>query len=355
MTMKPTILFVCLVSWSSGALGQSSYVDQLNEVPTPEQLRGWHEMVASEPHIAGTEGDGRQIERLARAFTDMGFEVDVHEIWPLLSYPVSAEVEVMHADFKPGEGLLSLKEPALEGDGYSGSPDLTIGFNAYSGSGEAIGEVVYANYGTKEDFEKLAEMGIDSRDKIVLARFGGNYRGYKAKFAEAAGALGLLIFVDPGDSGYSKGEPYPGGGWLTERSIQRGSIKTLPYQGDPLTPFVEATEDADRLDPDAIGLPRIPVQPIGWGSAREIISRMDGPDAPEKWRGGLPMRYPLTGGSELRVRVHVEQDRRIAKTANVIARLEGALYPDQWVIVGCHHDAWNCGAADPTSGLISLL
>ena len=148
---------------------------------------------------------------------------------------------------------------------------------------------------------------------------------------------------------------YPDGGWQTDRCIQRGSIVTLGYQGDPLTPFVEATEDAERLDLDEVALPRIPVQPIGWGAAKQIIVRMVGEEAPEDWRGGLPMSYPLTGGSDLRVRVEVRQDRRIAKTANVIARLEGELYPDQWVIVGCHHDAWNCGAADPTSGLISLL
>lgn len=340
---------------ASAALAQPSYIDRLNEIPTPERLRAWHDMVAGEPHIAGTEGDARQIDRLARTFADMGYEVDVHEIWPLLSYPVSAEVEVLHPSIEPGKGLLPLKEQPLPGDPYSSNADLTIGFNAYSGSGEAVGEVVYANFGRKEDFEKLAELGVDCTGKIVLARYGGNYRGYKAKFAEAAGAAGLLIYLDPGDSGYVKGEVYPVGGWQTDRCIQRGSIVTLPYSGDPLTPFIEATEDAPRLDPEEVALPKIPVQPIGWGAAKQIIVRMVGEEAPEEWRGGLPMSYPLTGGPELRVRVNVRQDRRIAKTANVIARLEGELYPDQWVIIGCHHDAWNCGAADPTSGLISLL
>lgn len=340
---------------ASVALAQPSFVARLNEIPTPERLRAWHDLVASEPHIAGTEGDARQIDRLAGAFAEMGYGVEVHEIWPLLSYPVSAEVEVLHPSIGAGEGLLPLQEMPLPGDAYSADAGLTIGFNAYSGSGEAIGEVVYANFGRKEDFEKLAEMGVDCTGKIVLARYGGNYRGYKAKFAEAAGAAGLLIFLDPGDSGYAKGEVYPDGGWQTDRCIQRGSIMTLGYQGDPLTPFVEATEDAERLDVDEVALPRIPVQPIGWGAAKQIIVRMAGEEAPEDWRGGLPMSYPLTGGSDLRVRVEVRQDRRIAKTANVIARLEGELYPDQWVIVGCHHDAWNCGAADPTSGLISLL
>lgn len=337
------------------AFAQSDYVERLNRTPDAARLRAWHDMVASEPHMAGTEGDARQIERLADTFAEMGYEVDVHEIWPLLSYPVSAEVEVLHPSIEAGRGMLPLQEMPLPGDPYSANADLTIGFNAYSGSGEATGEVVYANFGRKEDFEQLAAMGIDCTGKIVLARYGGNYRGYKAKFAEAAGAAGLLIYLDPGDSGYARGEVYPDGGWQTDRCIQRGSIVTLDYQGDPLTPFVEATEDAERLDVDEVALPRIPVQPIGWGAARQIIVRMEGPEAPEAWRGGLPMSYPLTGGADLRVRVNVQQDRRIARTANVIARMEGELYPDQWVIVGCHHDAWNCGAADPTSGLISLL
>lgn len=353
---KTTALVLCAVTHlASVASAQQSFVGALNAVPTPERLRSWHELVASEPHVAGTEGDARQIGRLAKAFADMGYEVDVEEIWPLLSYPVRAEVEVIHPSMQPGTGLLPLQEPALPGDPYSGEPGQTIGFNAYSGSGEATGEVVYANYGRKEDFQKLAELGIDCTGKIVLARYGGNYRGYKAKFAEAAGAAGLLIYLDPGDTGYAKGPVYPEGGWQGDRCIQRGSILTLDYEGDPLTPFVEATKDAKRLDIDEVALPKIPVQPIGWGAAKQIIVRMRGPEAPEDWRGGLPMSYPLTGGPELMVRVNVQQDRRITKTANVIARLEGETYPDQWVIVGCHHDAWNCGAADPTSGLISEL
>lgn len=348
-------IIVLPVVFGSVAFTQDDTVHRLNEVPTAERLKAWHDMVASVPHVAGTEGDWHVINELARSFGEMGYGVDVHEIWPLLSYPVSAEVEVIHPTIEPGTGLLPLREVPLAADPYSGADDLPFGFNAYSGSGEALGEVVYANFGRKEDFEKLRELGVDCAGKIVVARYGGNYRGYKAKFAEAAGAAGLLIYLDPGDTGYIKGEVYPQGGWQTDLCIQRGSIVTLGYQGDPLTPFVEATEDAERLDVDEVALPKIPVQPIGWGAAKQILVRMDGPEAPAEWQGGLPMSYRLTGGADLRVRVNVQQDRRIAKTANVIARMEGALYPDQWVIVGCHHDAWGFGACDPTCGLISLL
>ena len=337
------------------ASAQPTYADRLNETPDPDRLRVWHDLLASEPHIAGTEGDARVIRTLAKSFETMGYEVDIHEFWPYLSYPLSAEVEVLHPEIEPGAGMLPLQEVPLQQDSFSQDEGLTIGFNAYSGSGEAVGEVVYANFGRKEDFEKLAEMGIDCTGKVVLARYGGNYRGYKAKFAEAAGAAGLLIYLDPGDSGFVKGDVYPDGGWQTDACIQRGSIVTLPYKGDPLTPFVEATEHAERLDPDEVALPRIPVQPIGWGAARQIIVRMEGPESPEAWRGGLPMSYPLTGGADLRVRINVQQERKIVKTANVIARMEGATYPDQWVIVGCHHDAWGFGACDAMSGMISLM
>lgn len=339
----------------SVALAQPTYVERLNETPDPDRLRAWHDLLASEPHIAGTEGDARVIRTLAESFETMGYEVDVHEFWPYLSYPISAEVEVLHPEIDPGAGMLPLQEVPLRQDQFSQDEGLTIGFNAYSGSGEAIGEVVYANFGRKQDFEQLAEMGIDCTGKIVLARYGGNYRGYKVKFAEEAGAAGLLIYLDPGDSGFVKGATYPEGGWQTDACIQRGSIVTLPYKGDPLTPFIEATEDAERLDPDEVALPRIPVQPIGWGAARQIIVRMEGPEAPAEWRGGLPMSYPLIGGADLRVRVNVQQERKIAKTANVIARMEGATSPDQWVIVGCHHDAWGFGACDAMSGMISLM
>lgn len=356
--MKRLIIQCMLLAvplFGAAAFAQDDIVHRLNEVPTADRLRAWHEMVASVPHVAGTEGDWHVIGELARAFGEMGYETDVHEIWPLLSYPVSAEVEVIHPSIEPGRGMLPLQEVPLAADPYTQEAEPTIGFNAYSGSGEALGEVVYANFGRKEDFERLREMGVDCAGKIVVARYGGNYRGFKAKFAEAAGAAGLLIYLDPGDTGYIKGDVYPQGGWQTDMCIQRGSIVTLPYRGDPLTPFVEATENAERLDPDEIALPKIPVQPIGWGAARQILVRMEGPEAPAEWRGGLPMSYRLTGGPDLRVRVNVQQERKIAKTANVIARMEGALYPDQWVIVGCHHDAWGFGACDPTCGLISLL
>jgi N-acetylated-alpha-linked acidic dipeptidase len=317
----------------------------------PERLRGWHEMLASEPHRAGSEGDDRVVQRLADAFREMGLEVEVQPIWVYLSDPVSAELEIV----SPEKLTLTIKEESLPDDDFSGREGLSFGWNAYSGSGEAVGEVVYANHGRKEDFEQLKALGVDCTGKIVIARYGGNYRGYKAKFAEMAGAAGLIIFTDPKDSGYMRGMVWPEGGYANDTYIQRGSIKTLPYAGDALTPFIEATEEARRLDPTAIPLPKIPVQPIGYGAAWKIMKHMKGESVPNDWQGGLPFRYRLTGGEDLRVRIKVEQDRAIRKTHNVVARITGSERPDQWVVLGSHHDAWGYGASDPAAGTMCLV
>lgn len=315
------------------------------------RLRAWHDLTAGEPHDAGTAGDRRLIEGLAAAFAEMGLEVERQPIWTWLAEPVSARVEVL----APERIELPVREAALEDDPLSAHPDLRFGWNAYSGSGVARGEVVYANRGRKEDFEELAELGVDCAGKIVVARYGGNYRGYKAKYAEEAGAAGLLIYTDPRDSGWARGLPWPEGGWANGSSIQRGSIKTLPYDGDPLTPFVAATEDAPRLDPESLALPTIPVQPLGWDAAREVLGRMRGESAPQAWQGGLPFRYRLTGGPGLVVEMEVRQERKLVRTENVVGVLRGAEEPDRLVVLGAHHDAWGFGASDPACGLICVL
>ncbi|MBC7771975.1 MAG: M28 family peptidase [Pyrinomonadaceae bacterium] len=327
------------------------FEQKLIEAPSADKLREWHDLLAVEPHVAGTPGDLREVGRLADAFRNMGLEVQEHEFWAYLCRPLSAVLQVV----TPTAVDLVVKEDILKEDPLTANPELMPGWNAYSGSGDVTAEVVYANFGTKADFKKLADLGVDIKGKIVLARYGGNFRGYKAKFAQEAGAVGLIIYTDPADSGYCKGLMYPEGGFSSPTCIQRGSILTLDYVGDPLTPFVEATKDAERLDPDDLALPKIPVQPVGWGSAQQIIGRMKGTAVPQGWQGGLPFPYRLTGGPELTVRLKIEQERSITKSYNVIAKLKGNRWPDEMMIVGCHHDAWGFGAADPLAGTIVLM
>lgn len=336
---------------------QADYERQLLAAIDPKRLSAWHDLVASEPHVAGTPGDLRQIDRLAKAFSDMGLEVETHWVWPYLCKPVSAEVEIV----APASAAkkLGVSEPPIADDRYTRSPDLIpLAWNAYSGSADVTAPVLYANYGTKADFEKLKDLGVETKGAIALARYGGNFRGYKARFAQDAGCVGLIIFIDPDDSGYKKGPAYPEGGWATPTQVQCGSILTTSWAGDPLTPMIEATEHAPRISPDEAELPRIPVQPLAWESAQPILSAMTGEpvaDRAPQWQGGLPTPYRLTGGPDLRVRLKVEQSRAITKTANVVATLKGAKEPDKKIIIGCHHDAWNHGASDPTCGLILVL
>ncbi len=321
-------------------------------------LRQWHDLLGSEPHIAGTDGDAREVRRIDLAFRQMGLEVEVDEFWAYLAYPVAARVEIS----SPSEpaagrrGVLPIIERNLAEDPSAAHPDLTWGWNAYSGSGEVEAEVVYANYGTRADFERLLELGVEVKGKIVVARYGGNFRGFKARFAEEAGAAGLLMYIDPAESGFARGTVYPVGPWANDTCIQRGAVGTLPYPGDPLTPMVKATKDALRVDEAVVDLPRIPIQPIGYGSAAQILSKMKGREvADASWKGGLELPYRLEGGEELRVRMKVEQKREVRQCANVIARLKGTRDDGSSVIIGCHHDAWGFGAADPLAGTIVLM
>jgi len=339
-----------------------AYREYLNSVARASSLRRWHDLFSAEPRIAGTPGNQRLIEILANQFDRLGLEVERHAFDAYLSHPVDAELQIVASGDEDDAGelpiTLAIKEQDVPDDPYTDHPDLTFGFNAYAASGDVTGEVVYANYGTKEDFETLKELGVDVEGRIVIARYGRNYRGFKAKFAQQAGAIGLIMYTDPADSGYGRGVPYPEGGYANETSIQRGSIKTLPYPGDPLTPGREASKDAKRLDPEHLALPKIPVQPVGWASAQEIMSRMNGRPVPHdiyrKWQGGLPFAYRLTGGDELHVRVRIKQERDLHTCTNVIGKLVGEKWPKQKIIIGCHFDAWSFGAGDPHAGTIVM-
>ena len=338
------------------------------DAPRADRLAAWHELLGSEPHVAGTEADERTIQRIRDAFVAMRLRTVVEDFVSPLPQPKSALVEIVDtADAVPAapppaggrRGVIGLPvtERNLAEDPATAHPGLTFGWNAYSASGDVTAGVVYANYGTKSDFERLRALGVDCTGKIVLARYGGNFRGFKAKFAEEAGAAALLIYTDPADSGPVKGPVWPEGGWANETCIQRGSVLADDQPGDPTTPMRPSVDGTARRALEGTGIPRIPVQPIGYAAATEIMRRMTGAEVPKDagWSGGIPFPYRLEGGDALRVRVKVEQDRELRSTSNVIGLIPGRVHPDQWVIVGCHHDAWGFGAADPLAGTIVLL
>ncbi|WP_019038273.1 M28 family peptidase [Psychroflexus tropicus] len=309
------------------------------------------------PHIAGTPANEKVKDYIVKSMDAAGLDVETYpyEVF-MSSSPGESLVEVI----TPEEIVLDQQERALEEDPYSDHPELKKGWNAYSGSGEVTAEVVYANYGTKADFEKLEELGVSVKGKIVIARYGGNFRGYKAKFAEAHGAAGLIIYTDPKDSGFTRGLVFPEGVYYNDSGIQRGSLLTADWTGDPLTPYEPALpqddkNSPDRLDPSEVGLHTIPVTPISYGAADHIFKQMRGEVVPRKWQGGLPYTYRLQGGSDLKVHLKVDQPKQLTKVFNIVGTLKGKTYPEEWIILGCHYDAWAFGATDPNSGTAMLL
>ena len=313
--------------------------------------------LTEKPHVAGTVANEEVARYMATVMENAGMEVDFYpyDIYMSTSGGRSS-VELVTPYRRP----LNQQENILDEDRFSSDPTLEKGWNAYSGSGDVTATVVYANYGTKEDFERLAELGIDVKGKIVIARYGRNFRGYKAKFAEQYGAAGLIMYTDPADSGYTKGLVYPEGYTYNESAIQRGSVLTLDYQGDPLTPFepalpMDGKKKVKRMDPSEAALHTIPVLPLPYGSAAEIIGNMKGKPVPQEWQGGLPYTYRLEGGDELNVRLYVDQPKEFVRVSNVVGTFKGTEYPDEWIILGCHYDAWAFGATDPNSGTAMLL
>jgi N-acetylated-alpha-linked acidic dipeptidase len=324
------------------------------ELPSGDAFREHLRIITANPHPAGSAMQVEVGHYLGRAMKAAGFDVKEYpyDVYlPQLTDDVEAHIVT------PVAMQLNNRERALPEDRFSGHPDLLNGWNAFSGSGDVTGEVVYANYGTRADYRALDSLGIDLEGKIVIARYGGNFRGFKVLFAEERGAAGVIMFNDAPEV---EEDPYPEGPMLNGEIIQRGSVLTLDWTGDPLTPFepalpVDGPVQVERLDPDEVGLHTIPVLPIGYTAAGEILSRMTGEEAPEAWQGGLEMPYRLTGGSELTVRVRVNQPKALTRAINVVGTLEGADFPDEWIILGAHYDPWGFGAVDPNGGTAMLL
>ena len=230
-------------------------------------------------------------------------------------------------------------------------------FNAYSADGKVTAPLVYVNQGLPRDYEVLEEHGIDVKGKIAIARYGGSWRGIKPKVAAEHGAVGCIIYNDPLADGYARGAGYPNGAFKHGTAVQRGSVLDLPMRpGDPLTPGYGATERADRLNRnDAETIMPIPVLPISSVDAEPLFRALDGPPAPSSWRGALPLTYNLGGGGKTVVTLEMEFNWDLVPAYNVIAKMEGSTYPDEWVIRGNHHDAWVIGARDPISGMVTVL
>ncbi len=323
-------------------------------VPDPARLREYMEYMSEEPHIAGLgRGSLRVAEYAVEKFRSFGLDAAIEETEALMPLPVERHVEVLG----PEPYTLRLTEPEVPEDEDTFDEGQLSPYNAFAADGDATGEVVYVNYGIPEDYEKLADLGISVEGKIVLARYGRSWRGIKAKLAQENGARGALMYSDPADDGYYQGLTYPEGPYRPQWGVQTGSILDMPVRpGDPLTPGWGAKEDREKLTRETAGtLVRIPVLPISWGDALPILEQLRGTAAPnDDWKGALPITYHI-GPGPATVRIRTVNDWQVRPIYNVVARIEGSTWPDQWIVHGNHHDAWCNGAMDPISGAVQLM
>ena len=337
---------------AESAAAQRQLEARIDEQMSPANLRDWMEEMTNAPFYVGAPKSRENAEFVRDLFRSWGYEAEIVEYRVLFPKPRVREVEML----APERYRARLEEPVIPEDPSSGVDGRLPPYNAYSADGDVTGELVYVNYGIPADYEELERRGIDVRGKIVIARYGGSWRGIKPKLAHQKGALATLLYSDPRDDGFFQGDPYPVGPYRMEWGVQRGSVTDLPlYTGDPLTPFVAATEDAERYTvEESPAIMKIPVLPVSWGDALPLLKELGGPVAPPVWRGALPITYHI-GPGPATVRVHLEFDWNLEPAYNVIARLEGSTYPDEWIIRGNHRDGWAMGAGDPISGHVALL
>ena len=319
-----------------------------------ENLNAWMRQMTLRPHNVGSPKAKENAEYIAGLFRKWGYDTKIEVFHVLFPTPKARELSML----RPFPFKAALKEKIIATDSVAKALEREAlpPYNAYSGEGEVVGALVYVNQGLPRDYEVLTRRGISVKGKIVIARYGGSWRGIKVKVAAEQGAIGCIIYNDPLADGYARGAAYPAGAYKHGTAVQRGSVVDLPMRpGDPLTPGYGATKDAKRLKrEDAETLMKIPVLPISSVDAEPFFKVLDGPVAPTDWRGALPVTYRLGGGRAL-VRLKAEFDWKLVPTYNVIAKMKGAVSPDQWVIRGNHHDAWVIGARDPISGLVPLL
>ena len=308
--------------------------------------------LSSKPHAVGSPGSKENAEYILALYKKWGWDAKIETFHVLFPTPKTRLLEMT----SPTSYKALLKEPALKEDATSGQQDQLPTYNAWSADGDVTAELVFVNYGLPQDYEVLDKMGIDVKGKIVIAKYGHSWRGIKPKVAQEHGAIGCIIYSDPMDDGYFAGDVYPKGAYRNEHGVQRGSIMDMViYPGDPLTPGIGAMEDAKRLDRlKAPNLLKIPVLPISYHDATPLLESIDGPVAPNDWHGGLPFAYHI-GPGKTKVHLNVAFNWDIVPCYDVIAKIQGSKFPDEWVIRGNHHDAWVNGANDPISGQAALL
>ena len=339
---------------AEGTRAEIKLEDQFKALISADQERAFHRYLTAEPHPAGSERNNELARWVADNWKQQGLEqVVIHRYDVLNTFPKQVVVEMV----SPVKYQASLREDAYPADPDTSNPRVDSAYLGLSISGEVTAPVVYAHSGNPEDYDLLAKNGIDVRGKIVLVRYSNpySYRGFKALTAQRHGAAGILIYSDPAEDGYKQGKVFPDGPWGPESHIQRGAITyDFIVPGDPLTPGWASVEGAKRIAPeDAQSLPKIMAVPLSWHDAKPLLENMGGPQAPQSWQGGLAIQYRLGGVAQ--VHMKVEMDNSVKPNYVVEARIRGSRFPDEWVVLGNHRDAWVFGGVDPSSGTASML
>jgi N-acetylated-alpha-linked acidic dipeptidase len=337
---------------AQGSDAERALEAKFQAVPKPDNARAYMQKITERPHHAGSPASRAVADYILSQEKSWGLDASIESFEAMMPYPTERLVELV----APERYTLKLAEPAVAEDPTSDDASGLPLFNAYSADGDVTGELVYVNFGTPDDYEQLAKLGVDVKGKIAIARYGKSWRGIKPKVAFEHGAVGCIIYSDPHEDGYFPGEVYPGGAYRPELGAQRGSVMDMPiYPGDPLTPGVAAEPGVPRMDrKDSPTILKIPVLPISYGDALPLLKNLKGPVAPESWRGSLPITYHV-GGGPAKVHMKLAFDWQNRPLHDVIARIPGTEFPDEWIVYGNHHDAWVNGAADPTSGQVSLM
>jgi N-acetylated-alpha-linked acidic dipeptidase len=336
----------------ASSLAERGWEAKFRAIPDPANLREYMRRLSARPHHVGSPYDKENAEWILSKFKEWGLDAHIETFDVLFPTPRQRRVEMI----SPTKFVAKLQEPPLAADPTSNQTSEQLPtYNAYSADGDVTGPLVYVNYGVPDDYDRLQRLGVSVKGAIAIARYGHSWRGIKPKVAAEHGAIGCLIYSDPRDDGYFEGKTFPDGPFRPEDGVQRGSVMDTYYVGDPMTPGVGATKDAKRLPlADVPVITRIPVLPLSYADAEPLLKALDGPMAPQEWRGALPFPYHVGPGAA-KVHLMVKANWDIKPLYDVIARIPGSTYPDEWVIRGNHHDAWVNGAEDPLSGQVALL
>jgi N-acetylated-alpha-linked acidic dipeptidase len=338
------------------AAAEQATESQFLAVPDSKLAEEHLRILTKVPHMAGTIEDKATAEYVAEKFRAAGLDTEIVEYKVWMNYPSEISVDLIAP---AGVEMHGPTREHVDHDPFQDDPRVVMPFSGMSPSGDAEADVVYANYGSPEDFEKLDRLKVDVRGKIVLVRYGQNFRGVKVFVAQEHGAAGVIIYSDPADDGWKRGDKYPEGPWRPDTGVERGSVGYMfEFPGDPTTPGVASLSslpESGRISPQQSSqMPKIPVTPLSYHDAWPILQHLGGPDSPREWQGALPFTYHV-GPGPAKVKMHLRQDYQFRTLWDVIGRARGSELPDEWVIAGNHRDAWVYGAVDPNSGTSAML